>query len=55
MLDFYDSKLNPNEARNGFIAACQNDYAMVGNAMFLISSLDDVTNCKDKAGQVTSG
>ena len=51
VLDFYDSKLNPNDARNGFINACRNDFAMVGNATFLISSFDDVTNCKDQAGQ----
>jgi ABC-type branched-subunit amino acid transport system substrate-binding protein len=53
VLDFIDSKLNPNDARNGFINACQNDYAMVGNGTFLISSLDDVTNCADKAGKAT--
>ncbi len=53
VLDFIDSKLNPNDARNGFITSCQNDFAMVGNATFLTSSLDDVTNCKDQAGQVT--
>ena len=53
VLDFYDSKLNPNEARNAFIKACQNDYAMVGTATFLIASVDDVVNCKDQAGQVT--
>jgi ABC-type branched-subunit amino acid transport system substrate-binding protein len=53
VLDFYDSKLNPNDARNGFINACQNDFAMVGNATFLIGSPDDVTNCKDQAGQAT--
>ncbi len=53
VLDFYDSKLNPNDARNGFIKACENDLAMVGNATFLISSFDDVLACKDKAGQAT--
>ena len=53
VLDFYDSKLNPNDARNGFINACENDLAMVGNATFLISSFDDVLACKDKAGQAT--
>jgi ABC-type branched-subunit amino acid transport system substrate-binding protein len=51
VLDFYDSKLNPNEARNGFIKSCENDLAMVGNATFLFGSFDDVLNCKDKAGQ----
>jgi ABC-type branched-subunit amino acid transport system substrate-binding protein len=51
VLDFYDSKLNPNEARNGVIKACGSDFAMVGTAMFLLGSYDDALNCKDKAGQ----
>jgi ABC-type branched-subunit amino acid transport system substrate-binding protein len=51
VMDFYDSKLNPNEARNGVISACTNDYAMVGTGMFLIASFDDALQCKDKAGQ----
>ncbi len=53
VLDFIDSHLNPNDARNGFIQACENDLAMVGNATFLIGSFDDAINCKDKAGQAT--
>ena len=53
VLDFIDSHLNPNDARNGFITACENDFAMVGNATFLIGSFDDAVNCKDKAGQAT--
>jgi ABC-type branched-subunit amino acid transport system substrate-binding protein len=51
VLDFYDSKLNPNIARNGIISACENDYALVGDGMFLLSSFDDAINCTDKAGQ----
>jgi ABC-type branched-subunit amino acid transport system substrate-binding protein len=53
VLDFYDSKLNPNQARNNIITACGNDIAMVGNGMFLLSSFDDAINCKDQAGQAT--
>jgi len=53
VVDFYDSKLNPTQARNGFINACQNDYAMVGTGTFLIASVDDIVNCKDKAGKAT--
>ena len=30
VLDFIDSHVNPNDARNGFITACENDFAMVG-------------------------
>jgi len=51
VVDFYDSKLNPNEARNSIITACASDYALVGTGMFLISSFDDALNCKDKSGQ----
>ena len=53
VLDFIDSHVNPNDARNGFITACENDLAMVGNATFLIGSFDDPINCTDKAGQAT--
>jgi len=53
VLDFYDSKLNPNQARNNIITACSNDFALVGTGMFLLSSFDDATNCKDQAGQTT--
>ena len=53
VLDFIDSHLNPNDARNGFINACENDLAMVGNATFLIGSFDDAITCVDKAGQAT--
>ncbi len=53
VMDFIDSKLNPNDARNGVIQACENDYAMVGTGMFLIATFDDALQCKDKAGQVT--
>ena len=41
VIDFYDSKLNPTEARNAFINACENDLAMTGTGTFLISSVDD--------------
>jgi ABC-type branched-subunit amino acid transport system substrate-binding protein len=51
VVDFYDSKLNPNEARNGIIKACGNDFAMVGNGMFLIGGFDDAIQCPDKSGR----
>jgi hypothetical protein len=53
VLEFDDSKVNPNEARNGFIESCENDLAVVGNATFLIGSFDDAIDCTDKAGQAT--
>ena len=51
VVDFIDSKLNPNEARNGVITACQNDYAMVGTSALFLSTVDDMVNCKDQAGR----
>ena len=53
VVDFYDSKLNPNEARNATIEACQNDLAMVGTAALFLSSVSDMVNCTDQAGQAT--
>jgi len=50
VVDFIDSKLNPNESRNAVITACQNDFAMVGGASLFLTSVDDEINCKDKAG-----
>jgi hypothetical protein len=51
VVDFYDSKLSPNEARNATITACQNDVAMVGTEALFLTSVDDMVNCKDQAGQ----
>jgi hypothetical protein len=53
VVDFYDSKLNPNEARNATIQGCQNDYALVGTSALFLSQVDDIVNCVDKAGQPT--
>jgi hypothetical protein len=51
VVDFYDSMLNPNQARNGTIQACQNDLAMVGTSALFLTQVDDITNCADKSGQ----
>ena len=53
VVDFYDSKLNPNETRNAEIQACQNDFAMVGTSAVFLTSVDDMRNCKDQAGAAT--
>ena len=52
-VDFIDSHLNPNDTRNAIITACGQDLAMVGTATALFTGLDDLTGCKDKAGQAT--
>ena len=53
VVDFYDSKLNPNETRNAIINACQNDLAMVGTSAVFLSNIEDMTGCKDSTGAVT--
>jgi ABC-type branched-subunit amino acid transport system substrate-binding protein len=52
-VDFIDSHLNPNQTRNAIITACGQDLAMVATATALFTGLDDLTGCKDQAGQPT--
>ena len=42
-----------NDSRNATITACQNDLALVGSAVLFLTSVDDIINCKDQAGQAT--
>jgi hypothetical protein len=53
VVDFYDSHVNPNDARNAEIQACANDFAMVGTAALLLDSVDEMRSCKDQAGKTT--
>ena len=53
VIDFYDSKLNPTETRNGIIKACTNDFAMVGGEALFMSNVDDMVGCKDATGATT--
>jgi hypothetical protein len=53
VVDFYDSQLSNNEARNGVIRACQNDFAMVGTSALFLDNVDDQLNCKDMQGAAT--
>src|SRR3954470_17128872 len=52
-VDFIDSKLNPNAARNAVIQACQEDFALVGTAAIFLNNATDEVNCVDQAGQAT--
>jgi ABC-type branched-subunit amino acid transport system substrate-binding protein len=52
-VDFIDSKLNPNEARNATIKACSEDFALVGTAALLLNDVEDITNCADSSGKAT--
>jgi ABC-type branched-subunit amino acid transport system substrate-binding protein len=51
VVDFYDSKLNPNDSRNAMIKACQNDFAIIGSATLFLASVDDEVNCQNQQGQ----
>jgi Periplasmic binding protein len=53
VVDFIDSKLNPNAARNGAITACQDDFALVGTSALFLSNVDDVVQCPDQTGAAT--
>ncbi len=53
VVDFYDSKLNPNETTNAMIKACENDVAMVGTSAVFVASVDNMRNCVDKTGAAT--
>ena len=53
VVDFIDSKLNANAARNATITACGQDLAMVGTSTVGLASADDMVNCADQAGSVT--
>ena len=54
-VDFIDSKLNPNEARNAIIQACAEDFALVGTGALLLTpgAIPDETGCVDQAGAAT--
>jgi ABC-type branched-subunit amino acid transport system substrate-binding protein len=49
----WDSKLDPNESKNGLIDACQNALAMVGNNALFNPDVSAMTNCADQAGAPT--
>ncbi|MFN8027566.1 MAG: ABC transporter substrate-binding protein [Acidimicrobiia bacterium] len=53
VIDFIDSKLNPNETRNAIITACANDFAMVGGEALFMNNVDDLVACKDASGKAT--
>jgi ABC-type branched-subunit amino acid transport system substrate-binding protein len=53
VVDFIDSKLNPNAARNATITACGQDLAMIGTSTSALTSVDDMVSCPDQAGAAT--
>ncbi len=51
VVDFCDSKLDPNATTNCVIKACQNDFAMVGTSANLLTDLSDIDGCKNAQGK----
>jgi ABC-type branched-subunit amino acid transport system substrate-binding protein len=49
----WDSKLNPEETKNGLIDACRNAVALVGGNALFNPDVKPMTDCVDKAGQPT--
>jgi hypothetical protein len=48
-----DSKLSPDDAKNGIAAACGDSFAMVGTTALFLNDMTGAENCKDKAGAAT--
>jgi hypothetical protein len=52
-VDFIDSHLSADEARNAVIRACQEDFAMVGTNALFFNNVQPMEQCVDQAGQMT--
>lgn len=52
-VEAWDSKLSPEESKNGIINACQTSLAMVGGNALFNPDVSVLGNCTDKAGQPT--
>jgi hypothetical protein len=53
VIDFIDSKLSADDARNAIIKACEEDFAIIGTSALFLTNVDDMVGCVDKAGDVT--
>jgi ABC-type branched-subunit amino acid transport system substrate-binding protein len=51
VIDFIDSHLSPDDARNAIIKACTDDFAMVGGQALFMNNVDDMVACTNKEGQ----
>jgi Periplasmic binding protein len=53
VVDFIDSKLSADEARNAIIQACQEDFALIGTSALFLNNVDDMVVCVDQEGAQT--
>jgi ABC-type branched-subunit amino acid transport system substrate-binding protein len=51
VIDFIDSRLSADDARNAVIQACAEDFAMVGGQALFLNNVDDMVACPNKQGQ----
>ncbi len=51
VVDFCDSKLDPNTTTNCVIQACAKDFALVGTGANALTDLPDIDTCKNAQGQ----
>ena len=52
-VDFIDSHLSSDEARNALVQACQEDFAIVGTTALFMNNIEPMTSCVDQAGKAT--
>jgi len=53
VVDFIDSHLSADDARNAVIKACANDFALIGTSALFLNNVDDMVACADKQGAPT--
>lgn len=53
VVDFIDSHLSANEARNAIITACSRDFALVATSALFLNNVDDMVGCRDARGAAT--
>ena len=53
VVEAWDSKLTPEESKNGLIVACQTSLAMVGNNALFNPDVTPLTECADQNGTTT--
>src|SRR5688572_13220607 len=53
VVDFIDSKLSADAARDAVIKSCEEDFAIVGTHMLFLNNIAPLVDCQDMAGEAT--
>ena len=51
VVDFIDTHLSADDAREAIITACGRDFALVGTSALFVDNISDLVGCKDAAGK----